>query len=379
MKRCRPNLRCVETDAMFPVLPVLTYHSISRFEHHLCVSPERFEEHCRVLAKAGWRGVGLEEAQGHFLEKKRLARKTCLFSFDDGYLDNYVYAEPLLRQYGHQGVIFPVAGFMEEREEKRPNIECGGTAREGEPGFADLDSRPLALRSGRKVASITFCSWAELRHMQDAGNMAAAPHSMDHGRVVVSLTIKRLYAPKTRSSFFALPPHDLPYGFPAFKLGHALAKPGYTLAPGLFALIRNMVPQSRDAAKAFLDEPANYQSVLRAAKALPCLGTRESDREYRERIAGEFQRCRDIFREKLGKTPVSFCWPWGDFSKTALEEARNAGFRLFFTTRGKPSFLSGADAVYRITVRHQSGAQLLQRLRFASGAFGEGIGGWFGF
>ena len=77
---------------MFHSLPFLMYHSISRFNHRLCVSPELFDDQCRALVRAGWRGVSLAEAEDFFLGKRRLPRKTLLFSFDDGYLDNYANA-----------------------------------------------------------------------------------------------------------------------------------------------------------------------------------------------------------------------------------------------------------------------------------------------
>lgn len=362
---------------MIHALPVLMYHSISRFRHHLCVSPERFEEHCRALAAAGWRGISLEEAEKRFLKNKALPKKSCFFTFDDGYLDNYVYAEPLLRRHGHHGAIFPVLGFVEDRPDRRPNMESEDAAGVLPKELAGLDARKTSVRSGRRVANIVFCSWAELRYMENEGNLCAAPHSMDHARVVVDLEIKKLYWPRSRSGFFAVPPHEALYGFPAFKLGHALADRAYALNPELFDLIRAMVPQTAEEAKAFLSVPANVEAVMSAVRALPWLGELESEEARQERVLNEFVRCREFFKEKMGRDPISFCWPWGSFTKSSLELARQAGFRLFFTTAGKPSMCSSAQAVYRIPVRDQSANQLLQRLRFASGAFGEGLAGLF--
>ena len=357
-------------------LPVLMYHSISNAKHYLCVSPERFEEHCRALAEAGWRGISLAEAEAYFLKKKKLPAKTCLLTFDDGYFDNYTHAEPLLRRYGHHGVIFPVVNMLENSKTLRPNIETANTDPGKATQLAKLLQRRQEMRMGRKVAKITFCSWLELSHMGKEGNMDAAPHSLGHDRVVVNLDIKHLYKPKAGNGFFAVPPYEVPYGFPIFQLGHALEDRAYKLSPKIFDLVRGMVPQQMDEAVAYLNNPANCEAVIRAVNALPSLAIRESEGEYRQRIANDFTRCRELFMEKLGITPVSFCWPWGGYNKTALEEARKAGFRLFFATGGKPSFLSTANAVSRIAIRDHSAEQLLQKLRFASGNVVEGVGGW---
>lgn len=354
------------------------YHSLSRVDHHLCVAPEMFEEHCRTLAQAGWRGVSLEEAENYFLKNKRLPRKSCLFTFDDGYLDNYVYAEPLLRRYGHCGVIFPVLGLMDKSAKLRPNLDELERDPGAEKRLPQLDTRATAQRGSRRVSNIIFCNWAELAHMRDKGTVAAAPHSMHHGRVVRSLKIKRFYMPHGRSSFFAVPPHDMPLGFPCFELGHALSDMAYTIDGAVFDLIRRMVPQTAKEAAFFLRQPENRKAILQELRKLPSLGKRESEKEYRVRIAKEFRQCRELFMEKMGCAPVSFCWPWGSYNPIALQEAREAGFRLFFATFGKPGIMNTAKAVHRISVRRQNGTQLLQRLRFSSGAIGEGLLGLFG-
>lgn len=102
----------------FPIktesLPVVTYHYVNNGNVKLNTPPSHFEDHCRVLAENGWRGVRLDEAEAFLLHGESLPRKSVLLTFDDGYLDNYVYAWPILRKYGHKGVIFPAAGFVSE-------------------------------------------------------------------------------------------------------------------------------------------------------------------------------------------------------------------------------------------------------------------------
>lgn len=354
------------------------YHSISRFKHKLCVSPECFEEHCKALAGAGWRGITLAEAEEYFLKKRRQPGKTCLFTFDDGYLDNYVHAEPILRQYGHHGVVFPVAECLGEADALRPTREDAHARADAAAMLTGLDTRATVWRSGLPVQDLAFCSWGEIRHMHQAGTMTAAPHSLRHDRVVRDLAFTRLFAPGRRDGYFSGPPYKALWGLPRFTLAHALASPGYTLAPELFALVEAMVPQEWKAAQRFLGSEENRKAVIAAVQQLPRLGVRETVQQYRARIFQEFVRCREIFTQQLGTAPVSFCWPWGSYSAIAREEARRAGFRVFFTTSRGANLPGSARGVHRFSVREWTGEVLLKKVSFAANALLEAPCGWWG-
>ncbi|WMW66140.1 polysaccharide deacetylase family protein [Nitratidesulfovibrio liaohensis] len=95
-------------------LPVLMYHYVSRKKNSIAVHPDTFETHCRAMRRAGWTGIGLAEAEAYLLGEAPLPPRSALITFDDGFLDNYVYAWPILKKYGHKGVIFAVAGKLEQ-------------------------------------------------------------------------------------------------------------------------------------------------------------------------------------------------------------------------------------------------------------------------
>ena len=79
------------------------------------------------MAEHGWRGIGLDEAEAFLLEGAPLPPRSLLITFDDGYLDNYVYAWPILRKYGHKGVVFAVTDRMEAEKKRRPTLADVGT------------------------------------------------------------------------------------------------------------------------------------------------------------------------------------------------------------------------------------------------------------
>ena len=336
-------------------LPVLMYHSISRRESKRTVSPELFADHCASLVRAGWRGLTLAEAEAYFLRQGKLPRKTCLITFDDGYLDNYLVAAPILRQYGLCGVIFPVMALVAKE----------GVLRSPEK-TPDLDSPPSVMRKGQLVRAEQFCSVTELREMMRQGVMTPAPHSLRHERVAVSPEFSWLMCPGGVRGYFSMPTYGAVWGMPAFKLRHGLASRAFRPSARLLRLVRSRVPQKWDEALEYLSVPTNTEGLIKDIQHLETqglLGAMESEEQYRARLFKEFTACRSRFSRMFGVSPVSFCWPWGDYNYIALEEARRAGFRLFFTTAIGANALPQPHRVHRFKVDSIAGSRLLWQIR----------------
>jgi peptidoglycan/xylan/chitin deacetylase (PgdA/CDA1 family) len=87
--------------------PVLLYHRIAQTSDPgdpLCVSPQQFEAHMRYLAEMGFTTHGLHDGAG--------AGKPVVLTFDDGYLDTYSTAFPILQRYGLTATVFLVTGSV---------------------------------------------------------------------------------------------------------------------------------------------------------------------------------------------------------------------------------------------------------------------------
>ncbi|HEU4929197.1 MAG TPA: polysaccharide deacetylase family protein [Candidatus Krumholzibacteria bacterium] len=86
-------------------IPVLMYHSIGRVlpDWHwalLTLVASTFESHLIALSKGGYTTVGLPELFDYVSGRCTLPKRTLVLTFDDGYLDNWTHAVPLLRKYG---------------------------------------------------------------------------------------------------------------------------------------------------------------------------------------------------------------------------------------------------------------------------------------
>lgn len=87
-------------------IPVLLYHRIADHwagdDAKITVLPETFEAHLRYLHRKGYRIRSLDDAE---LAGQPRAREIVI-TFDDGYLDNYATAFPLLQKYGFTATFF---------------------------------------------------------------------------------------------------------------------------------------------------------------------------------------------------------------------------------------------------------------------------------
>ncbi len=91
-------------------IPVLIYHSISRSDSYLAVSPEKFEKQIDYLKRSGYRTLRPVELLG-----LKNSEKKVIISFDDGFKDNFTTALPILKKYGFTAAIFISTKYINKR------------------------------------------------------------------------------------------------------------------------------------------------------------------------------------------------------------------------------------------------------------------------
>lgn len=95
----------IENQFDFPVI-VLLYHRVVNLDSDpqlLAVSPQHFEEHMRFL-KENFPVLRFEDNWG------KVDAPSVVISFDDGYIDNYLYAKPVLEKYQIPATVFVASG-----------------------------------------------------------------------------------------------------------------------------------------------------------------------------------------------------------------------------------------------------------------------------
>ena len=93
-------------------IPVLLYHHVSDQESdmpELTVSTAEFFRQLSLLRSHGFQTISPAQL-GSYVQGDRVALpdKAILITFDDGYVDNYTHAFPILKQFGYGATIFMV-------------------------------------------------------------------------------------------------------------------------------------------------------------------------------------------------------------------------------------------------------------------------------
>lgn len=142
-------------------VPIIMYHNILKSNSRsskFIVTENQFEEDLKYLKEKGYNTVVMEDLVAYVYDNKPLPEKPIVLSFDDGYYNNYVYAYPLLKEYGFKGVL-SVIGYYTD----------------------------LYTENGEKNENYSHVTWDDIKEMSTSGvielqNHSYNLHSTDKGR-----------------------------------------------------------------------------------------------------------------------------------------------------------------------------------------------------
>jgi len=155
---------------MVKAVPVLLYHHVNQHEGDtVTVTPEVFAGQMRFLAEAGYKALTLGELLAFVKGADIAAARAVVITFDDGWLDNYLFAYPALLQYRFTAATFLVTGRVTAaRVASLPaRVPCHDEAKRlisaGEAGRVVMD-------------------WDLVRKTQGEGLMEFYSHTVSHRR-----------------------------------------------------------------------------------------------------------------------------------------------------------------------------------------------------
>jgi len=112
---------------MYKIL-ILMYHMVTKtihpFETRYALSPDKFKRQMWYLKYKGYTPISLDDLHEYFTDKtditgkyrsgptNGLAKKPIVITFDDGYMDNYESALPILREYNFPATVFVVSSLV---------------------------------------------------------------------------------------------------------------------------------------------------------------------------------------------------------------------------------------------------------------------------
>ena len=143
-------LLCFATAALLmctsPGVPVLNYHQVEDKDGNpLTLYCDQFDQQMAYLAEEGYHTITLDEMMDAAENGTPLPEKPVVITLDDGYVDNYEYAYPILKKYGFKATIFLINDFTGVY----PN----------------------------------YLTWEQIREMQDSGLIDFESHTMTHANL----------------------------------------------------------------------------------------------------------------------------------------------------------------------------------------------------
>ncbi len=111
-------------------IPILMYHMVAETkdtnESKYCCSPGKFKNQMDYLKKTGYKVIGLNELVNTIKNRDQLHRKSVVITLDDGYMDNWENAFPILHEFGFPATVFVISKllghtneWMQEENSKR--------------------------------------------------------------------------------------------------------------------------------------------------------------------------------------------------------------------------------------------------------------------
>jgi len=313
-------------------IPVIYYHSVALKKNtkwqfgFLTLGLKYFEDQLKYFVRNKYRSIFLDEYYANRKGDVLLDDKTICLTFDDGYLDNWVYVFPLLKKYNLKATIFVNPDFVDKKNKLRNNLEDYWNGK----------------KTINEINKWGFLSWGEMKLMEDSGLIDIQAHTMTHTKYFISDKLNGFHHPGSRriyplwNSFPSIKPYYiqnkdferiLPYGYPLFEEASAI------VARRVF-INNDFNDEVIEACKKMEWKNYNFKNTLKRIKPIyeeyykknKLIIKRESEQEYLHRLNYEIVISKQIIEEKL-KRKINFCsWPNGDNNKLAHKIAIECGY-----------------------------------------------------
>lgn len=189
-------------------IPVVVYHIVrphydddSEAVRALAQTPEVFDAQLRHLGEAGYHVIPLSDLTRHLRYGTPLPTKPIVLTFDDGWINQYLYAFPILKKYGYPATFFVFTHAIGHRG---------------------------------------FMTWDNLSTLRDTG-MSIGSHSLSHPYLTqitdpTRLTAEIVDSKKILEERVGIPITDFAYPFGQFTpaIAGEVEKAGYASARGDF-------------------------------------------------------------------------------------------------------------------------------------------------
>jgi peptidoglycan/xylan/chitin deacetylase (PgdA/CDA1 family) len=311
-------------------VPVVMYHTVGipnrKWQwNHLTIPYKVFEDQLKWIKNKGFNSITLQQLYDYMKLGTDLPNNPIVLTFDDGYLDNWVFAHPLLKKYGFKGVIYVNPEFVDPRNIIRDNLESVWE------GNAKMD----------ELETIGYLSWQEMMKMENEGIIDIQSHSMTHTWYPTGSKIIDFRHPgdsyiwmtwnnhPEKKPFLHLDDDKLVNpGEPVYESSRAIGAKRYFPDENLKEHLIDYVKKEggSDFCRTRKWREKLFEIANRYKEENQIDERFESEKEYEERIYWELQKSKDIIENKLNKDVNFLCWPGGAITGKALEISKDVGY-----------------------------------------------------
>ena len=278
-------------------VPILTYHSVSErpdwlpWSRNISVKPVTFQRHLQELQRLGCTVIRTTDLLAARQRGAQLPPRAVAIHLDDGYLDNWVAALPMLQKHKMPATIFVSTDFVEPGLMPRLSLR-------------DVWNGTVA---NEDLIWEGYLNWAEIQTIDAGGLIDIQSHGKDHGRVVTGPAVVDRLTEKNWRRYAWIQWSGMQGNMsnwyrstkpPVYPVGSAVYESGGALV-----------------AREWID------------------GKLESESAYETRVRQSLQQTRAVLSAKLNRAVTIFCWPENLATPSSRRLALSAGFSA--TTAGK--------------------------------------------
>ena len=95
-------------------IPVLYYHSVKESaDNEVTIKPEDLRSELKYIHDQGYVTLTIRQLKDYILNNSPIPEKSILITFDDGYMDNYYSAFPILKEFNMTATIFCITSELD--------------------------------------------------------------------------------------------------------------------------------------------------------------------------------------------------------------------------------------------------------------------------